>query len=360
MNKKNSCPWIGSRFVDSAFILGPAYFSILLAYMLNHFFPSDSDLTLIPWIVFVLLIDVAHVYSSLYRTYLNPVEIKKNTPLLLFTPILCFLTGFILYSIDDLYFWRALAYMAVFHFIRQQYGIMRIYSRKDQLGHINNKFSRIIDATTVYLATLYPLIYWHVNLPRNFHWFIENDFLVDTPNFLAPAIAIIYALSILLFISKEIYTYQKNIPINLPKIIFIAGTSLSWFVGIVIYNSDLIFTVTNVVSHGIPYFALVWLTGKNEIKKTPMLQNSYYKYFFSSYSFPLFLALLFLLSFVEEGLWAGLVWREHLDFFQFFSHLPVIEDRTTLALIVPLLTLPQFTHYVLDGFIWKKKVYHGG
>ncbi|MFA6236060.1 MAG: hypothetical protein WC635_01930 [Bacteriovorax sp.] len=355
MNISFSCPWIGSRYIDSVFILGPAFYSILIAFMLNHFFPSDSGLTLIHWIVFVLLIDVAHVYSSLYRTYLNPVETKKNIPILLFTPIICFLTGFILYSIDHIYFWRVLAYLAVFHFVRQQYGFMRIYSREDQSGHKNSKFFRVVDATTIYLATLYPLVYWHVNLPRNFNWFVENDFLVDVPGFLSLVVAIMYAISFLLFISKEIYSYKKSIPINLPKIIFIIGTSLSWFVGIVLYNSDLIFTVTNVVSHGIPYFALVWITGKNEIKKTPELRDSYYKYFFASYSLPLFLGLLFLLSFIEEGLWAGFVWREHLDFFQIFSHLPVLEDRTTLALVVPLLTLPQSTHYVLDGFIWKKK-----
>jgi hypothetical protein len=64
---------------------------------------------------------------------------------------------------------------------------------------------------------------------------------------------------------------------------------------------------------------------------------------------------LVVIGFLEEGLWAGLVWREHLNFFFPFADLPAIIQKDTLSLLVPLLTLPQATHYVLDGFIWKVK-----
>jgi hypothetical protein len=64
---------------------------------------------------------------------------------------------------------------------------------------------------------------------------------------------------------------------------------------------------------------------------------------------------LFFLAYLEEGLWAGFIWREHLAVFKPFSYLPPLNDGGILALIVPLLSLPQSTHYVLDGFIWKVK-----
>jgi hypothetical protein len=48
---------------------------------------------------------------------------------------------------------------------------------------------------------------------------------------------------------------------NLPRNLVIAGTFLSWYVGIVHFNSDLAFTAINVMSHGIPYMALVWTWG---------------------------------------------------------------------------------------------------
>jgi hypothetical protein len=77
--------------------------------------------------------------------------------------------------------------------------------------------------------------------------------------------------------------------------------------------------------------------------------------FFSKISIPLFLAVLLLFGFLEEGLWAGLVWREHLEAFGVLGRLPEITAKDTLSWLVPLLTLPQATHYVLDGFIWKLK-----
>jgi hypothetical protein len=57
---------------------------------------------------------------------------------------------------------------------------------------------------------------------------------------------------------------------------------------------------------------------------------------------------------VEEGLWDGLVWREHGTVFGWFAHLPTVGSSALLRWVVPLLALPQATHYVLDGFIWRR------
>jgi len=40
-------------------------------------------------------------------------------------PVLGLTIGIALYSEGELVFWRVLAYLAVFHFIRQQYGWLR-------------------------------------------------------------------------------------------------------------------------------------------------------------------------------------------------------------------------------------------
>jgi len=50
-----------------------------------------------------------------------------------------------------------------------------------------------------------------------------------------------------------------------------------------------------------------------------------------------------------------LIWKEHGSIFAMFSSLPKIGNEQILSLLVPLLALPQSTHYVLDGFIWKIK-----
>ncbi|UOR06535.1 hypothetical protein MUN82_05425 [Hymenobacter aerilatus] len=72
------------------------------------------------------------------------------------------------------------------------------------------------------------------------------------------------------------------------------------------------------------------------------------------YGITLFLGVIALLAYAEEGLWDGLVWREHGSVFGWFQQLPAVADPLTLTLLVPLLALPQMTHYVLDGFIWRR------
>ena len=68
---------------------------------------------------------------------------------------------------------------------------------------------------------------------------------------------------------------------------------------------------------------------------------------------PIFVLSLLGLAYLEEGFWDGFVWREHTSVFWAFSWLPRVSEPATLTWLIPLLSLPQVTHYVLDGFIWK-------
>ena len=112
------------------------------------------------------------------------------------------------------------------------------------------------------------------------------------------------------------------------------------------------FTLLNVVSHGIPYMALVWLYGQKNYAK-PGKGNRFLKTVFSSYGVFIFVGLIFLLAFVEEGLWDLTVWKEHKAVFGTSQFFQLEFDATVLSIVVPLLAVPQITHYILDGFIWK-------
>jgi hypothetical protein len=58
-------------------------------------------------------------------------------------------------------------------------------------------------------------------------------------------------------------------------------------------------------------------------------------------------------AYFEEGIWDALVWRDHGMFYGWLSWVPKLTEPAVLSVVVPLLALPQATHYVLDGFIWK-------
>jgi hypothetical protein len=128
-------------------------------------------------------------------------------------------------------------------------------------------------------------------------------------------------------------------------------------VGIITFNGDLIFTLLNVVSHGIPYMALVWFTGNKKLKSTAPPARTWLQRLFTARYLLVFTAILLFFAFAEETLWDSFVWKEHPEFFGYFSAL-VPEQLSADMLIVPLLSIPQFTHYVIDGFIWKMRNDH--
>jgi hypothetical protein len=347
-------PWLKSASFDLPLILLPSVISVLLVAVFSDHLDGTSSVPVWAWVVFVLGIDVSHVYSTLFRTYFNSHEFQENKVILTLIPLGVWLLGVLVYSVSGLLFWRLLAYIAVFHFIRQQYGFLRIYSRTDE----ESKLKRWLEQAVVYSATLYPILFWHSSEQRNFHWFVDGDFLVGLPSIVATSFGILYLLTLLTYVGFEISRLRRGLAFNIPKNLVVLGTALSWYVGIVHFNGDMIFTITNVVSHGIPYMALVWLYGERQKEKSdsPQIVGRFsYKLFFSWYSLPLYFGLLLFFGFMEEGLWDGFVWREHSNIFWGFSTLPKVTSKDTLAWLVPLLTLPQATHYVLDGFIWKLK-----
>lgn len=251
-----SQPWLSSAVWDCLLIISPAFISSFIVLALKQQLDNSQHMPLWAWVSFVLVVDVAHVYATLFRTYLDRRSFNQHRSLLVVIPVACFLTGSFLYSVNDMYFWRTLAYLAVFHFIRQQFGFVALYSRNDPLEL--NKF-RWLDQITVYAATLFPLIYWHTHLPRNFNWFVDGDFVQALPASFTEGAFIVYLIIAALYLCKEIVLLAKTGFINVPKNLIVTGTALSWWVGIVALNSDIAFTMTNVLTHGIPYMALIWL-----------------------------------------------------------------------------------------------------
>lgn len=341
-------PWIQSAAVDTTFILAPALLATLVALAISGAGYAQAEVSLAAWAVLVIGVDVAHVYSTLYRTYLDPIERRELSGWLIATPVATWVVGVLLYTWSAAAFWTVLAYTAVFHFVRQQYGFLMLYSRAERSLPA---WSGRLDALAIYGATLFPLLYWHTHLPRPFVWFTDGDFLA-LPAVLWRVALPLYVALFLAYVAKELWLIRKARHVNLPRNALVLGTAVSWYVGIVAASGDLVFTLTNVVAHGIPYMALtcIFARRRDERLRTP-------RSLFVWRLLPFALALLIVLAFLEEGLWDGLVWREHLALFPGFQLLPHAESLTTLSLLVPFLSVPQMTHYVIDGVIWRLRTH---
>jgi len=102
--------------------------------------------------------------------------------------------------------------------------------------------------------------------------------------------------------------------------------------------------VTNVVIHGVPYLVLVyWYASLRR-------EQAVGSYRIVARGPIAFLLTLWLMAYMEEMFWDRGVWHERGWLFGSGWNLESLK-----LWFVPLLALPQLTHYVLDGFIWRRK-----
>jgi hypothetical protein len=332
--------WLFSKPIDLGVFLGSAVAAMLALFIGSRAGVLYGDTPDWAWVPAVLCIDVAHVYATGFRVYLDRQEFKRRPVLYWSIPILALLGGIVLYRQGEMVFWRALAYLAVFHFVRQQYGWVALYrARANERGRLG----RYIDGAAIYLATLYPLIFWHTHMPRRFWWFLPHDF-TSLPSLATEAIRPIYWLALAAYCGRSLYRGMVKAEWNPGKDIVLVTTAVCWYVGIIALNSDYAFTVTNVITHGVPYLALVYWYVRSRGPRSGTMYRVLAKWPM------LFLATLWLLAYVEEMLWDRGVWHDRPWLFGESWEWGAIK-----IVLVPLLALPQAVHYLLDGFVWRRK-----
>lgn len=335
--------WLFDARTDVTVFGGSAALSFLLLGLgaLTGLLHADTPVWL--WIVAVLLVDVAHVWTTLFRVYLDPVERARRPALYWGVPLGVFAGGAWLSTLDADLFWRVVAYAAAFHFVRQQYGWMALYRAR-----AGETTGRALDVAAIYIATLHPLLVWHLSSPRAFAWMRPGDFF-DAGAWLGQAAPQVIIASRCLW-AAVLGAYALRACLRAMrgraqpgKDLLVVTTAATWSVGIEWLNSDFAFTVTNVFVHGVPYAALVWRHARTHASPGSLAARMT-----QAGLWPM-LAVVWGLAFVEELLWDRGVWHEHPDLFGYG-----FDAGIALPALVALLATPQLTHYVLDAFIWKR------
>lgn len=332
-------PWLFGKRTDLAVFGGSALAALGLLAVGGALGLLDGESPGWTWIACVLAIDVAHVWSTVFRVYLDPAEVRRRPLLYVGAPLLCWGLGVMLYAFGPMTFWRALAYAAVFHFVRQQWGWVALYRRR-----AGETLDRWLDMAAVYAATVYPLIWWHAHLPRGFVWFLQGDFVVGLAAPVATLLAPVYWGVMIAFAARQLWRWRRG-TLNPGKALVVFTTWLCWWLGIMVFDGDFAFTVTNVIIHGVPYLALTYRYGRARAAERPggllavILRGGALA----------FLAFVVIVAFAEEALWDRYVWHDR----PWLFGEGLETSDAVLPLLVPLLAVPQATHYLLDGFIWK-------
>jgi hypothetical protein len=337
--------WIFSRRVDLLVFVLPALVSLVLCAALRPDAVAGASPEWL-WMVGVLLVDVAHVWSTIFVTYLSPSELRRYPERYWLVPCAGWALGVVLYGLGGAaLFWRCLAYLAVFHFVRQQYGWLALYRAR---GRERGRLGAAIDRAAIYAATLYPLVWWHAHLPRRFAWFLPGDFAAGLPVAVADTAGAIYVACLGAYAVRALAGAWRREPTPWGKHLLVLGTSLTWYVGIVAFDDDVTFTATNVLVHGIPYAALVFsyvrhTRAREQGLGARLLGGT------AGAALVRFVACLWLLAYLEELLWDRSLWHEREYLFGSGFDMSSLE-----AWLVPLLAVPQVTHYVVDGLFWRR------
>lgn len=345
--------WIHSAKYDILWFIFPQLIPALCIFFISNDFLDKQRTEIFPisWLFIVLAIDVAHVYSTVYKTYFKEQAWAKYTFQMKYLPFIVWIIGVFIHTLSSYMFWSLLAYFAVFHFVRQQYGFFRLYSKPNEKVLYNKILS-----ITIYSSTIVPILIWHSKGQQNFNWMLQGDFKYLNLPSLVPLFNVIYVIIHLLYIYVEYCEMKKFKSWNIARIFFTFSTSFAWYACIVMINNDFTFSLVNVLGHGIPYLALVWITEK---KDSSTEAKEFTKYVFSKWGWIIFYLIVFIFAYIEEGIWDATIWREHSEIFGWlYNILNIIENQQILCILVPLLIMPQVVHYILDAYIWKKSKLH--
>lgn len=338
-------PWLFGRRTDLAAFGGSALLAFALLGVGAGLGILEADAPDWVWLGAVLAVDVAHVWSTLFRVYLDGTEVRRRPLLYVGAPAALYGLGVLLYAFGSAVFWTVVAYLAVFHFVRQQVGWVRLYHRRERTS--GRREDRWLDELATYAATVWPLVWWHGHLPRSFHWMLDGDFVVGLSADVAAWTFPAYVGVLALWLLRQLVRWRSDAPPSPGKVLLVLTTAACWYVGIVALDGDFAFTVTNVLIHGVPYLVLTYRYGRARAEHEPRARTLRRVLGGGVLAF---LALVVLLAALEETLWDRYVWhdREHL-----FGSGGSLESFA-LALLVPALALPQLTHYLLDGFVWRR------
>jgi len=336
-------PWLFGPSTDVAVFAGSVAVCGALAACLSA--AGQAELPTWCWAVFVLGVDVAHVWATLYRVYADREELARRPELYAAAPLVAYALGFAAYQHSPLMFWRLFAYSAAWHFVRQQVGWGALYNRRAGSPAWESR----LDAAVLYGCTLGPLLWWHARLPRPFDWFVPGDFLAGVPAWTGTAALSLSGALGAAWLVGQALRWSRGGGLFPGRWVLVLSTAAAWMGGIVLAPDDVTFTLLNVGLHGVPYFALLYRYARGRDAEggyPPGLSSAL------RWGVPGFLALLLACAYGEEWLWDTFVWHEHAAL---FGKGGVELAPGLLAFLVPALALPQATHYLLDAFTWRGK-----
>ncbi len=338
--------WIVSRRFDLAILAIPFVGSLLSLLALGSAGPA---LPLWAFLVIIVSADVAHVWATSYLTYFDRENFRQRRLLFLLPIPLSFLISYRLHNHSPELFWSLLAYVAIFHFIKQQWGFVALYKARAQES---SRLDYYLDKWTLWVGALGPVLLWHASPARQFDWFNAGEsFIATVPQGLRPDIIAVCIFFALVWTARQLQHVFAGRELNIGKTLWMVLSWISWWVGISLADHPLISAAFLNLFHGIPFIALVWYRCNRKWQGRSCEGSRLVAWLSQRRNWAYFVLLIIGVAAFEEALWDGMVWRVYLPGLVGAESSAL--QASAMSFWVALLSVPQIVHYYLDAWIWK-------
>jgi hypothetical protein len=266
--------WIVSRRFDLTWFIGGAG----AGYALLALHVAGVDMVAV-WFAWFVLLDSPHFFATWARTYLDREEWRTRWRLLagslawFLVPPVVLLATFALYRLRVPQYKAALIGLAAavnlwayWHVIRQHYGFLALYQRRNGDG---DPVDRRLDSALLHGALLAPFVAFLVQHPETRGTLGLAGDVIVTGAVVAVSIAIVTGLAIA-FVVRQVVRHRRGLPINVAKLLFLVAVvplHLTICYGRAALSAPLLaFAAFVTIFHDVQYHAVVWFYQRNRYR----------------------------------------------------------------------------------------------
>ncbi len=246
-----SLRWIISARDDLVWFIG----SVLSSYALLALYMTGA-LPLVPMIVaWAIFFDAPHLFGTFSRTYFDREERRERRRLLLGSLVFFVIGPAMVLLGAGLAFFLLAALWAYYHLVKQHYGFMVLYKKK------NNDLARadnLLDRSFLLLAFTYPFIFFIAH---------DEEALARIPppltSFLGTLATMLLIATVLAAVAWTIRQVQRaltNQPLNIPKYLLLAAAiPMHWVVLLTpMPHKPIAIVAILTIYHNLQYHRLIW------------------------------------------------------------------------------------------------------
>ena len=246
-----SLRWIISARDDAIWFIG----SVVSSYVLLFLYVWGI-VPLVPMVAaWAIMIDAPHVFGTFSRTYFDRAE-RKNRARLLWGSLLFFAIGpvMVLAGAGLVFFFLA-ALWAYYHLVKQHYGFMVLYKKKNgDLARVDN----VLDRSLLLFAFNYPFVDFIARDPEAMKRVPAS--LQGWANGLAKLLLAGTILIFLVWLGRQIQRAFTGEPLNVPKYLLMAAAiPMHWIVLLTpMPHKPIAIVAILTIYHNFQYHRLIW------------------------------------------------------------------------------------------------------